>query len=98
MSKSKFKENDNVIFKQRTARHLAVHENLAWEYESGTIILIDRKAQTVNVCWLQGHHSRNDDVPFEDITAVYDPKGEHLKIGSFTGKSRLLHKIVKEGS
>ena len=90
--------NDEVIFKQKTARHLAVRSNLPWEYEKGTVVHIDEEDNKVNVCWLQGYHSRNDDVPVADVVAAYDPNEPLIDIGHFSGCSRVLQEIVEEGT
>jgi len=92
-----FQRNRQVIFKQRTARHLAVRSNLAWEYEMGNVITCDPHKKIVVVCWLQGHHSRTDDVPYADIVAVNDNRCRMHQIGGWKGRSRLLQEIVEEG-
>lgn len=50
-----------------------------------------------NICWLQGHHSRNDEVKDDDIVSVYDKNGEVVCIGGFKGPSRILQPILEEG-
>lgn len=42
-------KNRTVIFKQRIARHLAVREDLAWEYQDGSV-LFTNKARKQFVC------------------------------------------------
>jgi len=94
---SAFKRGDKVIFKQREARHLA-HRNLPWEYEEGDVVNLYEEARIADVLWLQGHHSRHDRVPYDDIVAVFDKSKPSVKIGPFSGPSRLLQEIVEEGS
>lgn len=92
------KVGDSVIFKQRVARHLSCKKDLAWEYESGHIISINESTERASICWLQGYHSRNDCVLFEDIVAIHE-KGQPVKTyGSFSGPSRVLKEPEEEGS
>ena len=97
MTQLDFAVEDQVIFKQREARHLAIRD-LSWEYEDGHITWINKKTGIADVCWLQGHHSRNDRVPFEDIVAIYDESQPSVKIGLYSGPSRVLQEIVEEGT
>jgi hypothetical protein len=92
-----FQKKRNVIFKQRTARHLATCSDLKWEYEAGSVVCTNLDG-TIAICWLQGYKSRTDDVPMEDIVAVEDKRCKKLKIGSFRGRSRILQEIVQEGT
>ncbi len=99
---------DKVIFKQRQARHLAVHEKLAWEYEVGDIISASDASDTerdtladdtvFDVCWLQGYHSRNDDVPRADVVAIINTAGGSAIYGSFTIRGFLIHMPQEEGT
>jgi len=90
------RKGHKVIFKQRTARHLA-RTSLKWEYEFGNVVTYDKKNQKAGVVWLQGHHSRVDTVPLVDIVAVHDNRCKSIKIGAWKGKSRILQEIVEEG-
>ncbi len=92
----RFNRYDKVIFKQRTARHLAGGgRNIAWEYQYGDVLRFENG--TAVIIWLQGHHSRTDDVPVEDIVAKYDRRCKVSQIGCWSGHNRLLQPIVKEG-
>ena len=94
----KVKISDDVIFKQRIGRHLSCKPQLPWEYEHGHIVTINEEGDSVNVCWLQGYHSRNDDVPIKDIVAKSDGRCSLVTIGGWRGRSKVLQKIVEEGA
>lgn len=93
----KLKIGDEVIFKQRESRHLSVYSDRAWGYESGSVVSINEDKQMYNVCWLDGHHSRNDDVPLKDIVTVLDKTQPVISVGPFRGPSLVLQEIVEEG-
>jgi hypothetical protein len=91
------KVDQQVIFKQRTARHLAIHSSLSWEYEVGHIVNV--LENEVDVVWLQGHHSKNDAVLTEDVCAIFSAEEVvQTTYGSLAGPSIVLHPPVEEGS
>lgn len=53
----------------------------AAEIEAGEVIGVyeDR----IELVWLEGHKSRNDSVTFDDVVAVYDPRGSQVAIFPF---------------
>ncbi len=88
---------DTVIFKQKEARHLSVFSELEFDYQDGIIINIDNELKQADLIWLQGHHSRNDTVAFDDIVAVVDLSApscapEHL---GFSGHFQILNEILE---
>ena len=87
-----------VVFKQRVARHLSSQPKLSWEYAAGTLGSKHPSDDSWDVCWLQGHSGRNDQVPTADIVAVHVPGSPRCKIGPFTGASVLLQPVSEEGA
>lgn len=57
-------------------------------HETGTVVYVTPK--TVAVSWLEGYKNRDDDIPYEDMVAVYNKNGEHMEFGSISGPSDLL--------
>ena len=56
----------------------------------GSVIYVLPKKRTVCVCYLDGYHCRTDDIPYEDMLAAYDEKGEMMKFDNIKGPSVLL--------
>lgn len=56
--------------------------------EQGTVIFTTKtlKGMVYSLSWLDGHHSRNDDVPVEHILAVADSTGEYHHFPGWSGK------------
>jgi len=64
---------------------------ILWPYrgrvEEGTVLFVSKSHAAV--IWLEGYQSRNDDVPFEEVLSVYDPKGPRHSLAPFSGPGYL---------
>lgn len=58
--------------------------------EVGTVSWVDEDEKTIAVVWLDGYKSRTEDVPYEDMLAVYDKTGTEMSFGCFRGPSAKL--------
>jgi len=62
---------------------------ILWPYrghvESGNVIGLFC-AGKASIIWLEGHHSRNEDIPFNDILAVHVKSGPEMTLGGYSGK------------
>lgn len=56
----------------------------------GNVISVDLERKTVDVVFLWGYRSENETIPFSDMLAVYNPKGEYMKFDNICGNSDLL--------
>lgn len=56
----------------------------------GTVLWVNKDKRTVCVSYLEGYKYRSDDIPFEDMIAVYDESGEVMNFGGIKGPSILL--------
>lgn len=64
--------------------------------ETGNVLFFfGENDKMANICWLDGHSSRNDDVAVADILSVYDPDGPHMKLDVFSGPGYLTEAGVK---
>ena len=61
--------------------------------EIGNVIYVLPEKKTVCVCYLEGYKSRTEDVPYEDMLAVYDKDGEEMYFDNIHGPSRKLSPI-----
>lgn len=66
--------------------------------ETGTVIGINKERKEVVVDWLEGYKDRHDNIPFDDMLAVYNPNGEILHFNNISGPSDVLvpDDIIKE--
>lgn len=68
-----------------------------WPYrdcvEEGTVLSV--RGDQAALVWLEGYKSRNDDVPFNEILSVHDPKGPELSLFPFKGKGYLTEAGVR---
>ena len=58
--------------------------------EAGTVLWVDEDEKTIAVVWLDGYKSRTEDIPYEDMLAVYDKTGTEMSFGCFRGLSAKL--------
>ena len=58
--------------------------------EAGTVLWVDEDEKTLAVVWLDGYKSRTEDIPYEDMLAVYDKTGTEMSFGCFRGPSAKL--------
>jgi hypothetical protein len=58
--------------------------------EVGTVLWVDEDEKTIAVVWLDGYKSRTEDIPYEDMLAVYDKTGTEMSFGCFRGPSAKL--------
>lgn len=58
--------------------------------EAGTVLWVDENEKTIAVVWLDGYKSRTEDIPYEDMLAVYDKTGTEMSFGCFRGPSAKL--------
>lgn len=58
--------------------------------EVGTVLWVDEDGKTIAVVWLDGYKSRTEDIPYEDMLAVYDKTGTEMSFGCFRGLSAKL--------
>lgn len=58
--------------------------------ETGTVLRVDEDEKTIAVVWLDGYKSRTEDIPYEDMLAVYDKTGTEMSFGCFRGSSAKL--------
>lgn len=58
--------------------------------ETGTVLWVDEDEKTIAVVWLDGYKSRTEDIPYEDMLAVYDKTGTEMSFGCFRGSSAKL--------
>jgi hypothetical protein len=56
----------------------------------GSVIYVLPEKRTVCVSYMDGYHSRTDDIPYEDMLAAYDKDGEMMKFDNIRGPSVLL--------
>ena len=56
----------------------------------GSVIYVTPNRKTVCVSYLDGYHSRTEDIPYEDMLAAYDKDGEMMKFDNIKGPSVLL--------
>ena len=56
----------------------------------GSVIYVLPEKRTVCVCYLDGYHSRTEDIPYEDMLAAYNENGEMMKFDNIKGPSVLL--------
>jgi|GEM_PF-2354056 len=80
---SDLKQNDNVVFK------VSVYGDEKETFD-GSVIYVNNVNKTVSICYLEGYHSRTDNIPYSNMIAVYDLNGEHMKFDGISGKSALL--------
>lgn len=59
-------------------------------YECGTVSFVNKNRKEVYVSWLNGYKNSSDNIPYEDMIAVYDDHGEMMKFDNISGKSILL--------
>lgn len=64
---------------------------ILWPYrgsvEDGHVVYVSKTH--VAVSWLEGYRSRNDDVPFEEVLAIHNPRAPEHSCGNFRGKGFL---------
>lgn len=58
--------------------------------ETGTVLWIDQDEKTVAVAWLDGYKSRTEDIPYEDMLAMYDKNGTEMSFEHIHGPSITL--------
>ncbi len=80
---SDLKLNENVVFK------VSVYGDEEEIYD-GNVLSVNKNNNTVTVCYLEGYHSRTDNISFKNMLAVYDENGEYMKFDNISGKSALL--------
>jgi hypothetical protein len=78
------KQNDIVIFK----RYCDILERE--DFQDGSVITVYTDIKKVAISWLEGYKSRVDEVEYDKVIAKYDPNGENMKFGIFSGNSVLL--------
>ena len=78
------KENEQVVFR--------VYDPILERKApiNGNVIYVLSERRTVCVCYLCGVRSETADIPFEDMLAVYDPHGKHLRFDNIHGPSQEL--------
>jgi hypothetical protein len=59
-----------------------------WVYrgyvEDGDVII--KSGDRLDLCWLEGHSSRNDTILVSDVLAIFDGRGKSVQVFPFTGK------------
>lgn len=55
--------------------------------ETGTVLWVDQDKKTVAVAWLDGYKSRTEDIPYEDMLAMYDKSGTEMSFEHIHGPS-----------
>ncbi len=87
MKCSELKPNDTVVF------YVTIYAGGKEEVYDGNVIYVDNERKTVCVCYLEGHKSRTDNIPFGKMIAKADENGEEMLFGGWIGgKSVLLEK------
>jgi hypothetical protein len=56
----------------------------------GSVIFVFPNRKEVMVSYLEGYKDRHDNIPYEDILAVYDKNGEEMYFENIHGPSELL--------
>ena len=80
--------NDIVVF------YVDVYHEGKKSVYDGNVISINKHNKTVSVVYLEGYHSRNDDIPFEDMLAKADENGLEMLFGGWIrGRSALLNPV-----
>lgn len=52
----------------------------------GDVLYVDHERRIVCVCYLYGYKSLSDEVSYDDLLAIIDPKGEHMEIDRYSGR------------
>lgn len=81
---SSLQENEQVVFK------VDPYHNNEKRVFDGSVIYVSPDRKQVCVCYLEGYKSRTDDIPYEDMLAVYDKEGNYMKFDNISGPSRKL--------
>ena len=55
--------------------------------ETGTVLWVNQDEKTVAVAWLDGYKSRTEDIPYEDMLAMYDKNGTEMSFEHIHGPS-----------
>ena len=84
MKHSELKKGDIIIFK--------IYDNIKEkdDYQDGTIINVIPENKELDICWLDGYHSRVDTIKYDKAIAKHDANGICMKFGSLRGNSVLL--------
>ena len=56
----------------------------------GSVIFVFPNRKEVMVSYLEGYKDRHDNIPYEDMLAVYDKNGEEMYFENIHGPSELL--------
>ena len=56
----------------------------------GSVIFVLPNRKEVMVSYLEGYKDRHDNIPYEDMLAVYDKNGEEMYFENIHGPSELL--------
>lgn len=81
---SSLQEHDQVVFLCRD------YSNDKLFPLDGSVMAVYEDRQKVLISYLLGYKGENEDVPFDRMIAVYDPKGQHMKFNNISGPSCLL--------
>ena len=84
MKHEDLKQDDIVIFKKYS--NITNKE----EFQDDNIIWIDKENKTISICYLEGYKSMNDVIPYNKVVAKYEPNGEYMRFGCYSGNSVLL--------
>ena len=89
---SSLKFKDQVIFNI----YSSIYEHKIPEI--GTVLDVNKERREVIVDWLEGYKDRHDNIPYEDMLAIYNPNGEMMHFDNISGPSDILvpDDIVKE--
>lgn len=81
---SSLKNNEQVVFK--------IHSDLYNKKipMDGSVKSVYQEKRMVWVSWMEGYKERYNFIPFDDMLAVYNPKGEFMKFENISGRSDIL--------
>jgi len=68
---------------------LFAYQGRVWD---GNVIRVDRNISppTATLVWLEGHSTRTEYVPVEEILSMYDKSAPEMRLGDFRGPGVLL--------
>lgn len=81
---SSLQSNEQVVFK--------VYSDIFGEKKpmDGSVIFILPNRKEVMVSYLEGHKDIHENIPYEDMLAVYDKNGKEMYFENIHGPSELL--------
>lgn len=81
----------SILSLEEVRRRVRKGASVLWPYrgevEEGSVIHVD--GERIALCWLEGHHSRNDDITFADVLAVNDENAPEIDLGLWIGRGHL---------